>query len=745
VNFIRPTPLSAQSQSAERDHRNDRTLWRLTAGSILVFVSCAVLVTGVALGSAAWIDAVAKNRHKRVVAFALGKSVEKISYDQESVAIWDDSVVNVRNSFNPAWVDVNLGVWMYDYFKHDRVYILDAKDRTLYTMADGKQAPANGSLPSGPVASLIWKLRQNISAGALDDYESGKIRIPRAVDLGIHEQRPAIISVMPLVPDTDSVTQERGSESLIVSVRYLDKSFLHDLAESNLLKNVRFASSPVAKDGEQTYPVADLSGHTIGYLNWSPNLPGRAMLSQVLPVMAAGIVAIGIAVALLLLNLRKSYRALSHTAYHDELTGLPNRAAFNRHLEHALLGVQRGQGQIALMFLDLDRFKHVNDTLGHAAGDQLIREFASRLARTVKPSDMIARMGGDEFAIISHIVAGKRDIEALCQEIMAEVSKPFEVLGVQNYIGVSIGIAVAPSAGTDRSELARKADIALYEAKNTGRSRFQLFSEELGERLSKRQRLESDLRLALETGAGLDVFYQPVYSASDLTISGVEALARWQHPTLGPIAPLTFVPLAEECGLIGALGDWVLRTACRAASAWDIGTVAVNVSPIQFNQPDFAKRVLAVLAETHLPPSRLEIEITESTLLDRSHMAEAGLKILREAGVKVALDDFGTGYSSLSYLLNLDVDRIKIDKSFVYRLGESQSSLSIIQAIVTMARAVGVAVTAEGVETNEQRELLTLIGCDHLQGYILSRPLTARALGEHLADRRTEPPAIEVA
>jgi diguanylate cyclase (GGDEF)-like protein len=745
VIFNRPTYSTAPSQSGERDHRNDRTLRRLTIGSILVFVSCAVLVTGVALGSAAWVDAIAKNRHQRMVDFTLGKSVEKIPHDQESVAIWDDSVINVRNAFNPAWVDVNLGVWMYDYFKHDRVYILDRKDRVLYTMADGKQVPSNGVLPSGPVQTLTWKLRQLMAAGGLDDYEAGKAKLPRVVDLALDEQRPAIISVVPLVPHSNEVSQERGTESLIVSVRFLDKSFLPELAESNLIKNVHFSSSPDTKDGEQTSPIVDQSGLTIGYLTWSPNLPGRAMLSRVLPVMTAGIIAVGIAGAFLLLNLRKTYRALSHTAYHDELTGLPNRASFNTHLEQALIDVQRGQGHVALLLLDLDRFKHVNDTLGHAAGDQVIREFASRLTRTVKASDMIARMGGDEFAIIMRIAPGQHDVDAVCRSIMGEVAKPFLVQGVQSCIGVSIGIAVAQSEGTDRSELARKADIALYEAKNTGRSRFQLFSEELGERLSRRQHLESDLRRALETGAGLEVFYQPVYSASDLTISGVEALARWQHPTLGPISPLTFVPLAEECGLIGSLGNWVLLTACKAASAWDAGTVAVNVSPIQFNQPDFAARVLAVLAETNLPPSRLEIEITESTLLDRSHMAEAGLKILREAGVKVALDDFGTGYSSLSYLLNLDVDRIKIDKSFVHHLGDSQSSLSIIQAIVTMARAVGVAVTAEGVETNEQRELLTLIGCDHLQGYLLSHPLTARALGEHLAKSRFLPWDIEVA
>lgn len=744
VRFLKSSHLAAHRPSGQRDHRNDRTLRRLTTGSILVFLCCAVLVTGVVLGSAAWIDAGAVGRQQRVVAAALDKSIEKIPYDQESVAIWDDAVVNVRNSFNPAWIDVNLGVWMYDYFKHDRVYVLDAKSRALYTMADGKEVPTSGVLPSGPMESLTFQLRQLIAAGALDDYEAGRARVPRVVDVGLHEARPAIISVMPLVPHSSAVSQPRRTESFIVSVRFLDKSFLVDLAGSSLLENVRFASSPRIAGDVQTYPVSNRSGQTIGYLSWSPNLPGRAMLADVLPVLAMGIAVVGIAVALLLLNLRKSYRALSHTAYHDELTGLPNRAAFNRHLERALLAVQRGQGQIALMFLDLDRFKHVNDTLGHAAGDQLIRELASRLTSTRRSGDMIARMGGDEFAIVTH-VAGAGDAEALCHDIMAEVSRPFVVLGVQNCIGVSIGVAIAPAAGLERNELARKADIALYEAKNTGRSRFRLFSEELGERLSKRQRLEADLRTALETGKGLEVVYQPVYSASDLTISGVEALARWEHPILGPIPPLTFIPLAEDCGLIGKLGDWVLRAACSAACAWDIGTVAVNVSAMQFRQPDFAKRVLAVLAETHLSPTRLEIEITESTLLDQNSFSEAGLKILREAGVRVALDDFGTGYSSLSYLLNLDVDRIKIDQSFVQQLGESRTSLSIIQAIVTMARSVGVAVTAEGVETSEQRDFLTLVGCDHLQGCLFSGPLKARALTELLKKPSPRSRSAEVA
>jgi diguanylate cyclase (GGDEF)-like protein len=728
---------------AERDHRNDQTLRRLTAVSILTFVACAVLVTGVVLGAARLIDGIAGKRQERIVALSLTRNFKEVPYDQESVAIWDDSVVNVKNTFNPAWIDVNLGVWMYEYFKHDRIYILDAKDRALYIMADGKQAPTSGALLSPTIETLVGQLRDSVAAGGLDDYEAGKARIPRAADFALHEQRPAIISVMPLVPHSHAVSQERGSEYLIVSVRYLDRSFLPELVESDLLPNVEFTFKP--QEGMQSYPVNDQSGRTLGYFAWSPNLPGKTLLSKVLPVMAAGIAAVGAAVLFLLFTLRKTYRQLTHTAYHDELTGLPNRAAFNRHLEQALLGVKRRNEQVALIFLDLDRFKLVNDTLGHAAGDQLIRELAVRLRSTLQPDDNIARMGGDEFAIIRRLHPGQGSVDALCHEIMEQVSKPFELLGVQSCVGVSIGIAIASEEGTDRSELARKADIALYDAKNTGRNRYRLFSEELGQRLSNRQRLESDLRSALDTGSGLEVLYQPVYSASDRRITGVEALARWHHPTLGAVPPLTFVPLAEECGLISSLGDWVLRTACVAARDCDIRTLSVNVSAIQFRQPDFAQRVLAILEETDLPARRLEIEITESTLLDTSHMSEAGLKVLREAGVRVALDDFGTGYSSLSYLLNLDVDRIKIDKSFVQHIGETQSSLSIIQAIITMAGAVGVAVTAEGVETREQRDLLTLMGCDHLQGYLLSPPLTLRALSEHFTVEQPRASGAEVA
>jgi diguanylate cyclase (GGDEF)-like protein/PAS domain S-box-containing protein len=417
-------------------------------------------------------------------------------------------------------------------------------------------------------------------------------------------------------------------------------------------------------------------------------------------------------------------------AYHDTLTNLPNRSQFESELK-TTIKMLTAETEAALLYIDLDRFKSVNDTLGHVAGDELIRQVAGRLSRLARESDIVARLGGDEFAVLLTCNAGHAAIEALSERILAEISRPYDLFGDAAFIGASIGISRL-RGGIEVEHILREADIALYEAKAGGRGRWQVFAAEMASALEQRRVIEHDLRDALAAGDQLVLAYQPIFAADAKSIVGAEALVRWKHPTRGLMSPDLFIATAEERGLIDTLGEWVLEEACRLLQITNLPWVAVNVSPVQLRNQSFADRVLAILAVKGMDPARLQLEITEGVLLENVEATGTALQRLRQAGIRLALDDFGTGYSSLNYLRRYNVDKLKVDRSFVAQLGISEDADVIIRTIVSLARAMKMKVTAEGVETQQQRDHLASIGCHELQGYLLSRPVSLDAFQQLL-------------
>jgi diguanylate cyclase (GGDEF)-like protein len=414
-------------------------------------------------------------------------------------------------------------------------------------------------------------------------------------------------------------------------------------------------------------------------------------------------------------------------ARHDSLTELPNRTLFQERLDQAT-ALTRRQGGCALLLLDLDGFKAVNDTFGHLVGDALLQAVALRLLSVIRETDTVARLGGDEFAIIQAGIQSPRQAAALAERTIEAVAQPFDVGGHRILVGASVGIAVAPSDGESSGQLLRNADIALYLAKAHGRGTCRLFEPEMDAHVQLRRALELDLREALACGA-FHLQYQPFIELRSGAVLGFEALIRWHHPVRGLINPVDFIPIAEDTGLIVGIGKWVLQQACMTAAAWpeDI-SVAVNLSAVQFRSGHLLQAVETALAESRLAPSRLELEITESVLMQNSDDRLATLHRLRALGVRIALDDFGTGYSSLGYLRSFPFDKIKIDRTFVGDLITNRDSRVIVSAIIGLGIGLGMKVTAEGVETAEQLAALRDEGCAQVQGDLLSRPLAANAV-----------------
>ncbi len=413
---------------------------------------------------------------------------------------------------------------------------------------------------------------------------------------------------------------------------------------------------------------------------------------------------------------------ITHMAHYDTLTELPNRVLFRQELEQALMRVEQGVS-VAVLCLDLDHFKSVNDTLGHPVGDKLLNAVAGRLRGCLRENDTVARLGGDEFAVVQTGVENLDDASILAARIIERLSAPFEIAGHQVVIGASVGIAFAPHDGSEADHLLKCADMALFRAKSDGRGTHRFFEQEMDARMQARRLLELDLRAALSKNEFM-VYFQPLIDMETNTVGGFEALLRWQHPVRGMVSPDNFIPLAEEIGLINDIGLWVLKEACKAAATWrEPIKVAVNLSPVQFKSKTLVADVKAALLASGLPPRRLELEITESVLLTNSEQTLSILHEFRDLGIAIAMDDFGTGYSSLSYLQSFPFDRIKIDRSFVRELQTKPNSLAIIKAITDLGVSLGIATTAEGVETSEQLERLRSSGCSVAQGYLFSQAI----------------------
>ncbi|MGC1027489.1 putative bifunctional diguanylate cyclase/phosphodiesterase [Pantoea agglomerans] len=695
---------------------------------VLVPLVAILLLTFVGAGAALFIgtsltNTEARHQQQRMIEASFSQSLNEHLRQLHSLSRWGPFEQHLAEGNSSRWLDENIGLWLYEMFGHQLILVLDQQNQIVRVWREGQPVSAPADDP------LIGEVLQNplVNDPARQDN----------ADYARVTNRAAALAVGNIQRDDTALPRFR-----LVSLKFLDDGYLAGLAERNQLQGLHFSDGTPQPGTGARYLLIAQAGEAVGYLNWIPSRPGAQMLRTIGPSTGLAVLAISLLCLYMvrrlwnssvnlsqsMLRLGASEAQAQHLAFHDVLTGLPNRALVEDRLTQALALATRHDQRVALLLIDLDRFKTINDTHGHHAGDELIIAVAQRLSNIVRASDTVGRIGGDEFIVVMPDVDNIGQVQSLAQRIIDELSEPFTLFGSDVWSGASIGLALAPKDGVDRLELMRKADIALYEAKSGGRGTYRQFERAMDESVRTRQTIAADLRTALHTHQGLEVWYQPLMDIGGQQMVGIEALLRWHHPTRGLIAPAEFIAIAEETGLIIPLGEWVLAEACVTQQRFPELLVAVNVSPVQFRSTGFVERVMAIVSQNGGDPKRLELEITEGVLIEDEREARAIIVALREAGFRIALDDFGTGYSSLNYLSNFPVDKIKIDRSFTQSLGVAENSVAIVESVVKLGHAMGLMVTAEGVETPGQMSALADAGCNQLQGYLFSQAVPADQL-----------------
>jgi diguanylate cyclase (GGDEF)-like protein len=691
------------------------------AALLVVFATMAIMVALIVISALDRVASYANHLDEERSRETLLGAVQTFEYQLGATLLdytaWDDAAANAYDHPDIDWMISNFGDMTFDSDLFDVAIVLDATGRTMMAYSDGH--PVEGEA-KGYLTPALMKLFDKVRYG-----QSG--RLPQALGFVRTQKGIGAAGVALIRPKSGEINKPTADYVYLAFIRHFTPLTVERLSEAYVLPGLVLIPPSSAKTA---VTISAPSGEKIAALAWTPRAPGDQSRAQVATLIKAALVIVAIYALLLVVignaemrRVRADEANAVKLAQSDRLSGLLNRAGLNQLLEGAVRSGRDAGEDVVLLYLDLDGFKEVNDAYGHATGDRLIRAVAAGLSLLVGEGAGLARIGGDEFGIVLTGKGVQHRAFALASEILAFFDEPL-LLGERTVVvGCSIGICVSEEGKIDGGELTRRADMAMYSSKDGGRGRWTIYDPRMDEERESRNQMEIDLRSAINRGE-ISVVYQPVVDAKTFRVVSVEALARWNREGHGAVSPDVFIPIAEASGLIDQLGLCVLSQALRQLSHWSELKLSVNVSPGQFRDPAFVDRVTELFQEAQIAPGRVVLEMTETYFIQSPERARQALERLKDLGLRIALDDFGAGFSSVGYLRQFGFDRMKIDRSLVQSLDQGHRAVEMLQATVALARSLGIPVTAEGVETEQQAVILRLAGCDQLQGYLFGRPQT---------------------